>query len=108
MKKEIELFEKVCAGYNGEEALENISFTMKENTFLGIIGPNGGGKTTLLRIMLGLMKPTSGKVSVFGKPPKEAGESIGYVPQQSLFDRQFPISVMDVTLMGRLKKGNLF
>ncbi len=108
MKKEIVRFENVSAGYDGIDILENISFKLKDNTFLGIIGPNGGGKTTLLKVLLGLLKPRKGKVTVFGKSPTEASNKIGYVPQGQSFDREFPISVFDVTLMGRLNGNRLF
>lgn len=88
-------YEDVCA-------LDDVSLIVPEGEYLGIIGPNGGGKSTLLKTILGLLSPTSGTVSVFGRPAHEASRMIGYVPQFSRFDRQFPASVMDVVLMGRL------
>lgn len=88
--------------------LENINLTLKEKEFLGIIGPNGGGKTTLLKVMLGLMKYDSGSVLIFGKEPKLSRQMIGYVPQFSNFEAEFPISVWDVVLMGRLGSKKLF
>ncbi len=91
----------VWAQYNGTPALEDINLSIEEHDFLGIIGPNGGGKTTLLKVILGLIKPTQGRVSVLGRDPHLSRGLIGYVPQHNLFDRDFPISVWDVTLMGR-------
>lgn len=94
----------VSAGYDRHDILKDVSFFAEENEFLGIIGPNGGGKTTLLRVILGLLKPTSGSVSVLGMDPAKARSHIGYVPQYIHYDRQFPIKVWDVVLMGRLGK----
>lgn len=76
--------------------------------FLGIIGPNGGGKTTLLKVILGLINPSRGSVTVLGDSPERSRRYIGYVPQISQFDREFPVTVLDVVLMGRLgRKGIL-
>lgn len=88
--------------YGEDCALENISLNVAEHEFLGIIGPNGGGKTTLLKAILGLVQPQSGTVRIFGQSGDKARRSIGYVPQFSRFDRRFPISVEEVVLMGRL------
>ncbi|MDD5127079.1 MAG: metal ABC transporter ATP-binding protein [Dehalococcoidales bacterium] len=88
--------------------LEGINLTIKPRDFLGIIGPNGGGKTTLLKVMLGLINPDRGRVLITGKPPAKARDIIGYIPQHSLFDRDFPINVWDVVLMGRYGRAGLF
>jgi len=101
-------FKHIYFSYNGMPVLEDISFDIEPNDYLGIIGPNGGGKTTLLKIMLGLVKPTSGKLLIYDKPPSQNRKLIGYVPQYSSFDRQYPINVWDVVLMGRLGKTRLF
>ncbi|HZE86843.1 MAG TPA: metal ABC transporter ATP-binding protein [Methylomirabilota bacterium] len=98
--------------YNGQEnVLENISFSLHKGDYLGIIGPNGGGKTTLLKIMLGLIKPTRGTVKLFGeniKAFKDWGR-IGYVPQKaSHFDNNFPATAEEVVAMGRYAKRGLF
>lgn len=77
-------------------ALEEINFKIKEKEFLGIIGPNGGGKTTLIKAILGLKEISSGNIII------NSEKAIGYVPQFSSFDKKFPISVFDVVLMGRL------
>ncbi len=94
--------------YNGEPVLEGISMSIDQNDFLGIIGPNGGGKTTLLKVILGLIKPKHGEVKVLGNSPQKAHNRIGYVPQYNLFNREFPISVWEVVLMGRNGLAGLF
>ncbi len=88
--------------YGGPPVLENVNLEVGEGEFLGVVGPNGGGKSTLLKLVLGLLEPDSGSLEVFGKPPKKSRRHIGYVPQFSGFRRDFPISVRDVVLMGRL------
>ena len=87
--------------------LEKVSFSVFKGDFFAILGPNGGGKTTLLRVILGLQLPTSGIITVFDAPPGRAHGRIGYVPQRLFFDREFPVSVHDVVLMGRLSKKKL-
>jgi zinc transport system ATP-binding protein len=82
--------------------LEGVSLTLRGNEYLAILGPNGGGKTTLLKIVLGLLRPHRGTVRVLGKTPAQAHGEVGYVPQQVGFDRDFPIRVRDLVLMGRL------
>ncbi|HOE95557.1 MAG TPA: metal ABC transporter ATP-binding protein [Candidatus Sumerlaeota bacterium] len=89
--------------YGKQWVLEDVDLTVTARDFVGLIGPNGGGKTTLLRIILGLLRPDRGQVRLFGLPPAEGCRGIGYVPQHIRFDFQFPISVMDVVLMGRLR-----
>ena len=106
--KEVVKLEGVWVQYNGVPILEGINLAIEQDDFLGIIGPNGGGKTTLLKVILGLISPSHGKVSVLGKPPEKSRSKIGYVPQHNLFDRDFPISVGDVVLMGRYGKSGLF
>ncbi len=73
--------------------------------FMALIGPNGGGKTTLLKLMLGLLNPDQGDIRIFGQRPRQAAHRIGYVPQNVRVNRSFPISVLDVVLMGRLGTG---
>ena len=102
MVQELINLHNISVSYNGTPVLEDINLKIMENDFLGIIGPNGGGKTTLLKVILGLVKPSRGTVSVLGKSPSRARKHIGYVPQHNLFDRKFPIAVMDVVIMGRL------
>jgi len=85
--------------------LDDVSLMVRSDDYLGIIGPNGGGKTTLLKIILGLMQPDRGSVRVFGKPPRQVRGIIGYVPQYAKFDPNFPITVHDTVLMARLGGG---
>lgn len=106
--KEIVKLEDVWAQYDGTFVLKGVGLSVEKDDFLGIIGPNGGGKTTLLKVILGLIKPTRGTVSVMGEEPQKSRNNIGYVPQHNLFDRDFPISVWDVALMGRYSKAGLF
>ncbi|MHC1604458.1 MAG: metal ABC transporter ATP-binding protein [Candidatus Methanofastidiosia archaeon] len=106
-EKEAVKLEDVWFSYKNYTALREINLTIKERDFLGIIGPNGGGKTTLLKIILGLIKPNRGKISVFGHLPKKSRKFIGYVPQRSLFEQDFPISISDVVMMGRYGKKGL-
>jgi zinc transport system ATP-binding protein len=96
----------LSAGYDGDSVLEDVSFTMRRCDFVGIIGPNGGGKTTLLRVLLGLLRPTAGTVEIMGLPPEEGRHFVGYVPQIIEFDRAFPINVWNVVRMGRLGTGS--
>ncbi|OGF62970.1 MAG: ABC transporter [Candidatus Fischerbacteria bacterium RBG_13_37_8] len=108
MNDEIVQVQNVSVHIDGIAVLENNDFTVRANDFVGIIGPNGAGKTTLLKVIAGLIKPTEGKVTVFGHEPRQVRHMIGYVPQISFFDRDFPISVWDTVLMGRLSKRSLF
>ena len=82
--------------------LEDVSLRIEPNDFIGLIGPNGGGKTTLLRLLLGLVRPSAGTVRVLGRPPAEVRRRIGYVPQTSQVDPRVPATVLDVVLTGRL------
>ena len=85
--------------------LDSVSLSVKENDYLGIIGPNGGGKTTLLKLMLGLEMPSSGNVALFGENPLKTRHRVGYVPQAAGLDSAAPASVLDVVLMGRLHQS---
>jgi|688.fasta_scaffold165549_2 zinc transport system ATP-binding protein len=96
--------ENVSFAYRQEDILKDVSLHVAPGEFVGIIGPNGGGKTTLLKLILGFIKPSIGKVQVFGASPQSALAQIAYVPQNLRFDRQFPISVMELVLSGRLSK----
>lgn len=86
---------------SGKIVLENINLKVEKNDFLAIIGPNGGGKTTLLKLIVGLIKPCKGVVKVFGKPPELARKNIGYMPQITHYNYDFPITVFETVLMGR-------
>jgi zinc transport system ATP-binding protein len=100
--EELVRLENVSVFYEQICALEQINLTIAARDFLGIIGPNGGGKTTLLKVILGLLKPSSGGIT-YGNPSAQVKPVFGYVPQFSRFDKSFPINVMEVILMGRLK-----
>ncbi len=97
--------ENVSFSYNGFQVLEDVNLKVDEGDFLSIVGPNAGGKTTLLKLILGLISPTTGNIRVFGKPPVKVRSLIGYMPQKASLDPLFPVSVMDVVLMGRLGNG---
>jgi zinc transport system ATP-binding protein len=86
--------------YNGETVLENVHLEIMPGDFTAMIGPNGGGKTTLLKLMLGLLTPDTGSVRISGKPAREASTCIGYVPQDVHINHRFPITALDVVLMG--------
>jgi len=94
--------------YDGVPVLEDVSFTIQERSFISIVGPNAGGKTTLLKLMLGLLQPSRGTIEVLGMPPAKARTRIGYMPQQVQLDLQFPVSVLDIVLMGRMGSGMRF
>jgi zinc transport system ATP-binding protein len=91
--------------YDGHPVLEDVNLSIPQGDFVSVVGPNGGGKTTLLKLMLGLLRPSQGEVQVFGVTPEKARQRIGYMPQQVQLDAQFPATVMDVALMGRLGHG---
>ncbi len=96
---------------HGNAILKNINLVIKRGTYAAIIGPNGGGKTTLVRLLLGLEKVSGGEIKLFGKPQKQfdAWHKIGYVPQRvSLVDQQFPATVYEVVKMGRIARRGLF
>ncbi len=101
----------VSFAYGANEAvLTNISLNIHSGDYLGIIGPNGGGKTTLLKIMLGLLRPTQGSVFLFGKELNDFKDwpSVGYVPQKAVhFEATFPATVEEVVAMGRFGKRGL-
>jgi len=108
MPKEVVSLKDVSVRYDGITVLEDINLSIYEDDFLGIIGPNGGGKTTLLKTILGLVKPSQGRVSILGHPPDKARRLMGYVPQYNLFDRDFPLNALEVVLMGRYSQVGLF
>ncbi len=105
--EELVRLENVWVYYDSIPVLEAINLSVESNDFLGIIGPNGGGKTTLLKVILGLIKPSQGKVTVLGMSPERGRKHIGYISQFNLFDHDFPISVFEVVLMGRYKRSGL-
>ncbi len=100
---------KVTVSLNGRPVLENITLQIQEGEFWGIIGPNGGGKTTLLRTILGIIKPRGGEVRVLGISPKEAVKRgwLGYLPQR-MTGRNFPVSALEVVMLGECNRSNFF
>jgi len=106
-RPEVITVRRLWAGYDRDQVLEDIDLTVYEGDFVGLIGPNGGGKTTLLKVLLGLLPPTRGEVRILGQSVREGRRMIGYVPQLVEFDREFPISVWDVARMGRLGSRRL-
>lgn len=103
MSKILEL-KNITAGYDHEAVLHNVNLEICENDFIGIIGPNGGGKTTLLKVILGLLKPFSGEVIYYTSKQN----LFGYLPQNNRFDQRFPISVTEVVLSGLMSEKGLY
>ena len=89
---------------NGRPILEDINLEVPEGEILAVIGPNGGGKTTLLKLITGQIRPSSGTVKVLGENPEDARERIGYLPQRSHFKTDFPINVLQTVLMGTYRR----
>ncbi len=95
MNKPIVILENISTGYTAKPVLEGVSLSVHQNDFIGVLGPNGGGKTTLMKLILGLLKPFSGKISFpSGRPPT------GYLPQVSQIDKSFPITVKELVSSG--------
>lgn len=94
--------EGVNFAYDGCPVLDNIHLRVQQGEFLAMMGPNGGGKTTLLKLLLGVLTPQKGDITVLNAVPGKASSKIGYVPQQTNVHLQFPISVEDLVLLGRL------
>ena len=99
MGKILELID-ISATYGEEIILKDVNLTINSNDFIGIIGPNGGGKTTLVKLMVGLLKPVKGQIIMHKANGRDIKNQIGYLPQISRFDKRFPISVIDVVLSG--------
>jgi zinc transport system ATP-binding protein len=110
MSRAVEI-ENLSVVIKGKQVLRDIHFSLEEGIFLGIVGPNGGGKTTLIRTILGLIKTTSGRISVFGRDPGSLlrGDGVfGYLPQQQNIDPNFPATALDIALMGRYRAAGVF
>ncbi|MDQ7833035.1 MAG: ABC transporter ATP-binding protein [Desulfovibrionaceae bacterium] len=100
----------VSFAYDGQDVLTGVDLAVARGDFLAVLGPNGGGKTTLLRLIMGLLQPGAGQVRVFGQEPARARGRIGYVPQQvagGMLRRDFPVTVREVVLMGLLGPGRV-
>ncbi|MDO5582133.1 MAG: metal ABC transporter ATP-binding protein, partial [Planctomycetia bacterium] len=105
MKKIVEL-DAVSFAYNTESILEDVHLSVLEGEFASIVGPNGGGKTTLVRLILGLLHPQTGTIRLFGGSPKKNRLRVGYTPQHQIVDYRFPITALDVVLTGRINAGS--
>lgn len=99
-------FEGVSFSYGRNLVVEDADFDVYQGESVCVVGPNGGGKSTLLKLMLGLLSPDKGQVRLFGESTKRGRARVGYVPQQIEFDPLFPVSALDVALMGRLSKAS--
>ena len=97
--------EGVSFAYDSTPILEDVCLDVPLRDFACMVGPNGGGKTTLLKLFLGLLAPSRGQVRVFGGSPEAARPRIGYMPQHAQIDNRFPVNVADVVLMGRIGKA---
>ncbi len=98
----------VTAGYDGRPAIDDVSVTIGAGSLIAILGPNGGGKSTLLKVIAGLLRPWRGEVEVLGGPPGREAHRVAYVPQAELVDWSFPVSVWDVVMMGRYPRLGAF
>ena len=96
--------ENLRFSYDREPVLQRVNLEVEEHEFVAVIGPNGGGKSTLLKLIMGELLPDEGKITVLGKSPREAREEIGYVPQNTNVNLDFPIRVLDVVMMGNPKQ----
>ena len=99
---------KLNFSYGNLSVLEDISLNIEQGEFVGIVGPNGGGKSTLLKLMLGLLIPDKGTIKIMGKSPSKGRSAIGYVPQYANFERNFPITVLDTVLLDRVTRKSTF
>ncbi|MBI3508564.1 MAG: ATP-binding cassette domain-containing protein [Chlamydiia bacterium] len=102
-KRAIEI-SNLSFSYQGFAILKKIQLRVEMGECIGIIGPNGGGKTTFLKLLMGFLKPQAGTVTLFGHPPEKGRTRIGYVPQIHRMDRDFPITVGELILLGNLSK----
>lgn len=107
MEKLIEL-QDITAAYGNKTVLQDVSLAVYENDFLGIIGPNGGGKTTLLKVILGLLTPVSGAIRFYKEEKAVSSLKIGYLPQLNNIDKKFPISVREVIASGLAAEKPVF
>ncbi len=97
------ILNSISAGYDDEIILRNVNLTINENDFIGVIGPNGGGKTTLVKVILGILKPMKGSIEYASNEPGKT--LIGYLPQINQIDKKFPISVSEVVISGLMSAG---
>ena len=102
MNTPIVTLKDVSFAYNRDPVIQDVNLDIPPGDFIAMIGPNGGGKTTLLKLILGLLEPRQGTIRVMGKPALKAAPGIGYVPQNVHINSSFPITALDVVLMGKL------
>jgi len=100
--------EELSVNYHRSAVLWDVSFSVPAGALIGVIGPNGAGKSTLLKALLGLVKPLSGEVRFFGMPLSKTQHRIAYVPQRSSVDWDFPMTALDLVLMGRSRNAKCF
>jgi len=93
-------FDRACLAYGEREIWRELSVAIEEGSFVAVLGPNGSGKTSLLRVILGLTPVDSGRVEVFGAPPQRGNPAMGYIPQQHSFDRDLPLRGRDLVRLG--------
>lgn len=105
MREKVIHVDNLTVYYGQTPALTSVCLDVYEGEYLGIIGPNGGGKTTLLKTMLGINPPTEGIVEIYGEPIAKQPTLMGYVPQFAVMNKTFPMTVFEVVLTGRLKSG---
>lgn len=98
-------FNDVSFSYGSHLILDDLNFSVDKGDYLAVLGPNGGGKTTLVKLLLGLLKPQKGSISIFGRPPGRSGDLIGYMPQYTTVSESFPITVRDAVMMGMISSG---
>ena len=96
--------DQVCFSYGTQPIFHNLSLEIAEGDFVGLIGPNGGGKTTLVKLIMGLLEPDSGTILHYGHSCDEVCSHMGYVPQSLPFDRSFPLTVLELVLSGTLSR----
>jgi zinc transport system ATP-binding protein len=106
--KNIITLQNVNFSFEETKILEDVSLTIQKGDFINFFGPNGGGKTTLLKLILGLLTPNSGNIKVFGNSPKEVSSNIGYIPQNPFINKDFPITVLEAVLLGCISKSSWF
>ncbi|MRI58707.1 MAG: ABC transporter [Epsilonproteobacteria bacterium] len=94
--------------YDEEYVLEDITAQIYDREYIAIIGPNGGGKSTLLKLILGLLRPTKGEILIYGQPPEKKRTIIGYLPQNINFNLDIPLTAKTIILQGRLSRNKLF
>ncbi len=108
MSNSVIKIDRVSLAYSTSNVVDDVSLTVKAGEFIGLIGPNAGGKTTLVKLMLGLINPSQGEIRILGTTPEKARTRIGYVQQRPVFNRNFPITVSDTVLMGTIGSHDFF